>query len=203
MTSGQEPADFQVADLAHISAADLDALLVEEAPSGGRSSIGTLPLRRTWCAVFIWPPHALGQRVHRERYRFRLRLFVADQRKGDRRFVCPPWGLGGERVEMLLLEAMVPRLMAWPQVHRIESQLMLLDDALSRRLPASEYAQVHERYFKSVESLPAPAPRAGPCARGWWKSRIGMMAAAGGRRADRRGLTATTSTARSTISTAA
>jgi len=161
MTARQEPADFQVADLAHISAADLDALLVEE---------GAI-----WREKLDWDFTASADLVRRFTGRRMLSgnayiangivagygYFVADQRKGLIGDLYVRRGAGGERVEMLLLEAMVRRLMAWPQVHRIESQLMLLDDALSRRLPASEYAQVHERYFMSVE-LPTthlePAP---------------------------------------------
>ncbi|MCE5310061.1 MAG: GNAT family N-acetyltransferase [Acidobacteriales bacterium] len=155
MIGRQETADFEVADLRHLSATDLDALLVEE---------GTL-----WREKLDWDFTASADLVRHFTGRRMLSgnayiasgvvagygYFVADEHKGLIGDLYVRRGTGGERAEMLLLETIVRRLMAWPQVHRIESQLMLLEDALSRPLPASSYAQVHERYFMSVE-LPAP-----------------------------------------------
>ncbi|MGI8960571.1 MAG: GNAT family N-acetyltransferase [Bryobacteraceae bacterium] len=64
--------------------------------------------------------------------------------------------------EMLLLGAIVQALMLTPGVHRIESQLMLLNGPLPQPLPFHKHLIRHDRYFMQIDrstalGLPAKA----------------------------------------------
>jgi ribosomal protein S18 acetylase RimI-like enzyme len=151
MTPHQEVAGFEVVDLGQLGATDMEALLVEES-AAWRENLdwdfsASADLVRRFTGRGVLTGNALIAHGIVAGYSY----FVADERKGliGDLYVCRE--LSSARVEALLLEAVVRRLMFAPQVRRIESQLMLLDDALARQLPAGQYARVHERKFMMAD----------------------------------------------------
>jgi ribosomal protein S18 acetylase RimI-like enzyme len=151
MTGRLEIAGFEVADLVQLAPADLEALLEEESAA--------------WREKLDWDFTASAELVRRFTSRGMLSgnaliaqgmvagycYFVADEHKGLIGDLYVRGALCDEHAETLLLETVVRRLMISPQVRRIESQLMLLDSAISRRLPASQYACAYERNFMMAE----------------------------------------------------
>jgi ribosomal protein S18 acetylase RimI-like enzyme len=147
MTPHQETAGFEVVDLSHVGAAGLEALLEEE--------------NTTWRENLDWDFSASADLVRRFTLRGMLTgnaliahgivagysYFVVDGHKGLIGDLYVRRALRDARAEGLLLEAVVQRMILIPQLRRIESQLMLLDDPLARRLPAARYAIAHLRNF--------------------------------------------------------
>ncbi len=151
MTPRLETAEFEVADLSRIAAADMAALLEEEAVE--------------WREKLDWDFSSSADLVRRFTDRGMLAgnaliahgavsgysYFVVDEHKGLIGDLYVRAAARDARTEALLLETVVRRLMRSHHVRRIESQLMLLDDAFSLALPAQEYSAVHARSFMMAD----------------------------------------------------
>jgi ribosomal protein S18 acetylase RimI-like enzyme len=147
MTPHQETSGLEVIDLNHTGAAGLEALLAEESTA--------------WRENLDWDFSASADLVRRFTSRGMLTgnaliahgivagysYFVTDEHKGLIGDLYVRRALRDARAEGLLLEAVVQRLILIPQVRRIESQLILLDDPFARRLPAARYATTYQRNF--------------------------------------------------------
>ena len=151
MVGRRKMPEFELADLTLLAPAALDALLEEE-NTAWREELdwdfsATGGLVRRFAASHMLSGYALLAHGMAAGYCYS----VIDNHKGliGDLYLCR--ALRDDRAEGLLLEATVRRLMLSHQVTRIESQLMLLENASSRQLPAPEFACIYERCFMMAE----------------------------------------------------
>ncbi|MDW8130415.1 MAG: GNAT family N-acetyltransferase [Bryobacterales bacterium] len=153
----------RIVQLARIRASALEDLLEEETYAWRRALewdfLPTANLVRRYVELESLAGFALLEGERAVGYTY----FVAEERKGlvGDLYVMQAFRHSGG--EARLLAAALDALRANRQVRRIESQLMLLDDALDRPLPASEHLRRFERQLMVTEAAPARrlAPRAG------------------------------------------
>lgn len=146
-----QTAGFEVADLGHLAASDLNALLEEEA-AAWREKLDwdfgpSADLVRRFTSRGMLAGNALVTHGGVAGYSY----FVVDEHKGLIGDLYVRAALRSPDTEALLLDTVVRRLMQSRPVRRIESQIILLDGALTLPLPAPEFSSLHPRSFMMAD----------------------------------------------------
>ncbi len=141
----------RLTDLRHLRATDLDALLNEEVTSWERRlhwDFGpSVELVRRFVEMQALSGFALTQGNHVIGYVY----YVCEERKGLLGDLYVIDSYRTNEAENMLLGAALDALFMVPGVHRVESQLMMIGQPLSRTLPLPDHVAVFARNFMEIE----------------------------------------------------